>query len=216
VAVRDASDVVIASDGRVLGEDLRILSEASLKTMALNRNLCLGIAGYSESIRQVLRCLGAKCRKAHAIDLLTACQENDCPIDIDYDDAQAEISTLLQWMIRRTPAVKRSETIPAVVLAGAWRETPALCSWNAPQWRAASAPLIGFFDAAVGTLPDCGSPERERFQRLVRAERTTEEAEARLAQAIRLCARHFGAHGPINDTVFVRRLSEGFTLSRAD
>ena len=83
LAVRDDQDIVMASDGRVLDQDLGVMSDDSLKTLALNAELCLGLAGPTDTMRHVLTSLGIKCRGSHPIDLLGACQEIACPVDVD-------------------------------------------------------------------------------------------------------------------------------------
>ena len=101
LAVRDDRDVVVASDGRVLGEDLGVMSNDSLKTLALNATVCLGMAGSTDVMRLVLGSLGIKCRGSHPIDLLGVCQEVACPVDVDYRDARDEVTSVLRWMTRR-------------------------------------------------------------------------------------------------------------------
>ncbi len=216
VAVRDDQDVVLACDGRVLAPDESILANDSLKTLALNRELCLGLAGHSEAMRQILGSLGLKCRGAHPVDLIRACQEASCPIDANYGDARDELAALLRWMVRRALRTTRIGPIPAVVLAGRWRGSPALCGWSRPTWTMAQAPSGGYYETVVGSLPDKGSRERSEFQQIVRGEQTTHAAERRLTRAVRFCFRYFGTTGPVNDTVFLRRLSSGFELMRAE
>lgn len=214
VAVRDDQDIVMACDGRVLGEDSRVMADDALKTLALNPDLCLGLAGHTDAMRQVLTCLGLKCRGTHPVDLLRSCQEVSCPVDIGYTDARSEVSGLLNWM-RRRGRVARVPRIPTVVLAGRWKNEPALCGWQNPAWAMEQAPLSGYSEAVVGSLPQEGTSAHDRFRGLIRGERTTDEAEPRLTRAVRFCARHFGAAGPVSETVFLRRLSRGFALCRA-
>ncbi len=215
VGVRDDRDVVMACDGRVLGEDSRVMADDALKTLALNANLCLGLAGHSDALRQVLGSLGLKCRGTHPIDLLRSCQEVSCPVDIGYIDARAEVSGVLRWMLRRGRS-SRKTSIPAVVLAGRWKDDPVLCGWRHPTWTVDQTSLAGYSEAVVGSLPEEGSRELCEFRGLIRGERTTDYAEGRLTRAVRFCARYFGASGPVSGTVFLRRLSRGFVLSRAE
>lgn len=215
VAVRDDRDVVVASDGRVLAEDRSIMANEALKTLALNPDLCIGIAGHTESMRKVLNPLGLKCRRSHPADLLTTCQEVDCPIDVSFDDVRTEVSGILRWMVRRTARVERESRIPAILLAGRRSNAPVMCSWSEPRWIGDQSPPRGFSESSVGMLPDHGSLERTEFQQIVRGRQTTDTAEERLTTAVRLCARHFGAAGPIGHAVFLRRLSKGFELTRA-
>ena len=217
VAVRDDQDIVMACDGRVLGEDSRVMADDALKTLALNADLCLGLAGHTGAIRQVLASLGLKCRGTHPIDLLRSCQEVSCPVDVGYADARSELTGLLRWMHRRGRS-SRSPRIPAVVLAGRWKDEPALCGWQDPDpvWVIDQAPLSGYSEAVVGSLPQEGTSALDTFRGLIRGERSTDEAEPRLTRAVRFCARYFGATGPVSETVFLRRLSRGFALSRAE
>jgi hypothetical protein len=215
VAVRDDQDIVLASDGRVLGEDARVMADDALKTLALNADLCLGLAGPSDAMRQVLACLGLRCRASHPIDLLRSCQEVSCPVDIGYADARNEVSGLLRFMLRRARS-SRAARIPAVVLAGRLRNDPALCGWQDPTWTMDQAPPFGYSQAVVGSLPREGSTALAMFRGLVRGEETTVEAEHRLTRAVRFCAHHFGVAGPVNETVYLRRMSGGFALSQAE
>ena len=213
LAVRDDEDIVLASDGRVLDDDLGVISESSLKTLALNDAVCLGLAGPTYAMRQVLTSLGIKCRDAGPVDLLGLCQEVACPVEVDYRDACDEVSSVLRWMTRRVPSRQRLQRIPAVILAGKERELPSLSEWSSPTWRTKKSEAAGYFEAVVGSLPDAGSPARTKLHRMLRGELTTKDAENRLAKAVRFCANYFGAKGPINENVFVRRLSRGFELS---
>jgi len=192
------------------------MSDDSLKTLALNPELCLGLAGQTDSMRQVLSSLGLKCRGAHPIDLLSECQEIQCPVDIDYRDARDEVVGVLRWMVHRVPHRARRRRVPAVVLAGRWQAGPALCRWDHPAWVPDQAPLTGYSAAVIGEVPDEGSRELAEFQKIVHGQRTTHQAESRLSRAVRFCARYFGTHGPVNEIVFLRRLSQGFQLTRAE
>jgi len=214
LAVRDDRDLVIASDGRVLGEDLAVMSDDSLKTLAMNTELCLGLAGPTDTMRQVLSSLGIRCRGTHPIDLLGSCQEVACPVDVDYRDARDEVTRLLGWMARRFRFGFAG--FPAVVLGGRSNGFPALCSWRHPAWAVERTGTAGYSDAAVGSFPEEETHEGAEFRRMVRGKRSTERAEERLAGAVRFCARYFGSGGPVNETVFVRRLSRGFELSRVE
>ncbi len=216
LAVRDDRDVVMASDGRVLGEDLGVMSNDSLKTLALNATLCLGLAGPTDVMRVVLGSLGINCRGSHPIDLLGVCQEVACPVDVDYRDARDEVTNVLRWMTRRVVIRSRFTRIPAVILAGRSIEHPALCQWS-PDARALEATgADGYSEAVAGSLPEHGSGEWDTFHRMVHGERSTEHAEQRLIRAVQFCARYFGARGPVSETVFLRRLSRGFELVRAE
>lgn len=216
LAVRDDQDIVIASDGRVLNEDLGVMSDDSLKTLALNSELCLGLAGSTDTMRQVLTSLGIKCRGSHPIDLLGACQEVACPVDVDYHDARDEVTGVLRWMTRRVPIRLRLRRLPAVILAGQSKDHPALCGWSHPVRAIETAGAAGYSEAVVGSLPDEGTRAWTEFRRMVRGERSTQRAEERLTRAVRFCARYFGTGGPINETVFLRRLSRGFSLDRVE
>jgi len=216
LAVRDDQDIVVASDGRVLGEDLGVMSNDSLKTLALNAELCLGLAGPTNAMRQVLTSLGIKCRSSHPIDLLGACQEVACPVDIDYRDARDEVTSVLRWMTHRVPIRLRLKRTPGVILAGRSNALPALCGWSHPAQAMETAGAAGYSEAVVGSLPDEGTREWTEFRRMVHEERSTRRAEERLTRAVRFCARYFGARGPVNETVFLRRLSRGFELDRAE
>ena len=213
LAVRDDEDVVIASDGRVLDDNLGVISENSLKTLALNADVCLGLAGPTDTMRQVLTSLGLKCHGTHPIDLLGACQEVSCPIEVDYLDARNEVTNVLRWMKRRVPYRNRIGRIPAAILAGREGKRPALSGWSYPTWKTKESAATGYCEAVVGSLPDVGSPAWDGFHRMVRGELTTRGAENRLAGAVRFCANYFGADGPINKNVFIRRLSSGFSMS---
>ena len=216
LAVRDDRDIVMASDGRVLDKDLGVMSDDSLKTLALNTELCLGLAGPTDTMRQVLTSLGIKCRGSHPIDLLGACQEVACPVDIDYRDARDEVTGVLRWMTRRGPVRLHRRRIPAVILAGRSNDGPALCEWSPPARAMETAGSAGYSEAIAGSLPEEGTREWTEFRRMVRGERSTERAEERLIRGVRLCARYFGAGGPVNETVFLRRLSRGFELDRVE
>jgi len=215
LAVRDDRDIVIASDGRVLGEDSGVLSDDALKTLALNRELCLGLAGPTDTIRLVLTALGIRCRGSHPVDLLGACQEVACPVDVDYVDARDELSSLHRWMTRRAPARPAIAQIPAVILAGGSDEGPVLCEWQFPARPMESSGSSGYAEAIAGSPPDAGTREWVEFQRIVREEPSTDNAEGRLTRAVRFCARNFGRTGPISETVDLRRLSQGFERVRA-
>ncbi len=215
LAVRDDRDVVIASDGRVLGEDSGVLSNDSLKTLALHAGLCLGLAGPTDTMRPVLSALGIRCRGSHPVDLLGVCQEVACPVDVEYADARDELSSLLRWMTRRGSERRRAR-IPVVFLAGESKDGPALCEWSHPARVMETAGSGGYVEAIAGSLPEEGSRVWGELRRIVRGERSTREAEERLTRAVRLCARSFGAKGPISETVFLRRLSRGFELQRAE
>ncbi|HDL86709.1 MAG TPA: hypothetical protein ENH11_10385 [Candidatus Acetothermia bacterium] len=214
LAVRDDEDVVLASDGRVLDDDLVVMSENSLKTLALNAEVCLGLAGPTNTMRQVLTSLGLKCHGTHPADLLGACQEVSCPVEVDYLDVRNEVTSILRWMGRRMPSRHQLGRMPAVILAGRVREGPALSGWSFPTWRRKESPARGYSEAVVGSLPDAGSPAWKSLHRMVSGGLTTRGAENRLAGAVRFCANYFGAEGPINENVFLRRLSRGFSLDR--
>ncbi len=214
LAVRDDQDIVIASDGRVLSENLGVMSDDSLKTLALNTELCLGLAGPTDTMRQVLTALGIKCRGTHPIDLLGACQDVACPVDVDYRDARDEVTCVLRWMTRRAPLPWRMRRVPAVILAGRSSDRPALCGWTHQARAMETTGTVGYSEEVVGSLPDEGTREWTEFRRMVRGERSSQRAEARLTRAVRFCARYFGADGPVNETVFLRRLSRGFELDR--
>ena len=214
LAVRDDRDIVIASDGRVLDEDSAVMSNDSLKTLALNAELCLGLAGPTNLMRQVLSSLGIKCRGAHPIDLLGVCQEIACPVDVDYRDARDEVTSVLRWMTRRVSVRFGSRRIPAVILAGRSNDRPALCEWRQPVCAVETTGHSGYCEAIAGSLPEEGTREESEFRRMVCGERSTERAEERLTRAVRFCARYFGATGPVNEAVFLRRLSREFELVR--
>ena len=214
MAVRDDQDIVMASDGRVLSEDQAVMSNNSLKTLALNGQLCLGLAGPTDSMRQVLSSLGFKCRRTHPADLLGVCQEVACPVDIDYRDARDEVTGVLRWMTRRVPHRSRLARFPAVLLAGRSNDSPSLCEWNHPTWAMEASQPAGYSDAVVGSLPDKGSREWVEFHRMLSGERSTQRAEERLTRAVRFTARYFGRGGPVNETVHLRRLSQEFQLIR--
>jgi hypothetical protein len=216
LAVRDDRDIVMASDGRVLDEDLGVMSNNSLKTLALNAELCLGLAGPTDRMRPVLTSLGIKCRGAHPADLLGACQEVACPVDVDYRDVRDEVTNVLRWMTRRVPMRLRYTRIPAVILAGRSNDRPALCDWRHPAHVVETTGSAGYSEAIAGSLPEEGTREETEFRRMVRGERSTERAEERLTGAVRFCARYFGAGGPVNEAVFLRRLSRGFELVRVE
>lgn len=215
LAVKDDQDIVMACDGRVLAADLTVMSDESPKTLALNSELCIGLGGPTDSLQQVLDALGLKCAGTHPIDLLSECQEVHCPVDIGYGDAQDEVAEVLQWMIRRVPHPERRTRIPVVVLAGRCSDRLALCGWDYPAWIADQAPFKGYSAAVLGRVPDEGSTELPEFQAMVHGEATTAQAESRLSSAVRFCARYFGACGPVSETVFLRRLSLEFQLTRA-
>lgn len=216
LAVRDDRDVVMASDGRVLDEDLGVMSNNSLKTLALNTELCLGLAGPTDTMRQVLTSLGIKCRGTHPADLLGACQEVACPVDVDYRDARDEVTSVLRWMTRRVSIRLRYRRVPAVILAGRSNDRPALCDWRHPTYAVETTGWAGYSEAIAGSLPEEGTREETEFRRMVRGERSTERAEERLTRAVQFCARYFGAGGPVNEAVFLRRLSRGFELDRVE
>jgi hypothetical protein len=216
LAVRDDRDVVMASDGRVLGEDLGVMSNDSLKTLALNAELCLGLAGSTDTMRLVLTALGIRCRGSHPIDLLGACQEVICPVDVGYLDARDEVTSVLRWMTRRIPIRAHGRPIPAVILAGRSDGRPALCEWRHPARAMEAAGSAGYSEAIAGSLPEEGTRAWTEFRRMVHGERSTRCAEARLIRAVRLCARSLGEGGPVNGTVFLRRLSRGFELNRVE
>jgi len=216
LAVRDDRDVVMASDGRVLGEDLGVMSNDSLKTLALNATVCLGLAGPTDVMRQVLGSLGIKCRGSHPIDLLGVCQEVTCPVDVDYRDARDELTSVLRWMTRRVSSRPISPSIPAVILAGRSNDRPALCEWRDRARAMETTGTAGYSDAIAGSLPEERTPERAEFLRMVRGGRSTDRAEERLTRAVRYCAGYFGVKGPVSRTVFVRRLTRGFRLVRVE
>ena len=215
LAVRDDRDLVIASDGRVLGEDSDVLSNDALKTLALNPRLCLGLAGSTDSMRLVLMAFGIRCRGSHPADLLGICQEVACPIDVDYVDARDELSSLHRWMTHRAPARLRFARIPAVILAGGLGDGPALCEWHPPARAMETTGTAGYSEAIVGSLPDERTAAWREFRMTVRGERSTDQAEDRLTRAIRFCARSLGTTGPVGETVDLRRWSRGFELVRA-
>jgi hypothetical protein len=216
VAVKDEQDVVIASDGRVLAEDASVMSNDSLKTLALHDALCLGIAGPTKSMRHVLGALGLKCGRVHPADIIRVCQDVGCPIDVDYADAHRELIAVIRWIARRSPAGSLESRVPPTVLAGRRGDVPTLCSWTRPTWRAVASPSQGFSGVSIGPLPDRDSDARTRYDRLVRGDATTHNGERRLADAVRFCAHYFGDDGPINATVFTRRLTQGFRLMQED
>jgi len=216
LAVRDDRDIVMASDGRVLGENLGVMSNDSLKTLALNARLCLGLAGSTDTMRLVLTSLGIRCRGSHPIDLLGDCQEAACPVDVDYRDARDEVTSVLRWMTRRVSIRVHSRRIPAVILAGRFDDRPALCEWRHPARAMETTGAAGYSEAMAGSLPEEGTREWTEFRRMVHGERSTQCAEERLIRAVRLCARSFGKGGPVNGTVFLRRLSRGFELDRVE
>ncbi len=211
VAVRDDQDIVVACDGRVLAEDLSVMVDDAPKTLALNDELCIGLAGPTDALRHVLTSLGLRCRGAHPADLLQSCQAR-CPIDIGYEDARAEVVGVLQWMLRRVAPPDHVGRIPSVLLAGRRTDSTALAAWQSPLWVAEENALAGRHTASVGQIPPRGSRELAAFREAAAGERPSED---RLAQAVRICAHYFGPDGPIGGTVFVRRLSQGFRLARA-
>jgi len=214
LAVRDDRDIVLASDGRVLDGDLAVISDRSLKTLALNDALCLGLAGPTETMRVVLSSLGTHSRGVHPVDLLAACQQTACPVDVDYHDARDEVTSVLRWIARRASARLRQPARPAAVLAGREENRPALCHWRYPAQPVEVAGGIGYSEAIVGSVPEAGTGAEAEFRRVVHGERSTARAEERLARAVRFCGRFFGALGPIGGTIFSRRLSCGFDLVR--
>lgn len=215
IAVRDDQDIVLASDGRVLDDNSYVISEHSLKTLALNHNVCLGLAGPSYTMRQVLTSLGVRCRGTHPIDLLGECQEVACPVDVDYQDARSEIGNVLRWMVRRSAPSHGLTRIPAVILAGKQGDEPALSHWMYPAVALRPLTNKGYCHAIVGSLPEPGSQAFGKLQSMLEAQGTTEGAEKRLAMAVRFCADHFGRYGPINKNVSMRRLSRRFNLDTA-
>ena len=215
LAVKDDQDIVMACDGRVLASDLSVMSDDTPKTLALNHNLCLGLGGPTDAMELVLRALGIKCAGAHPIDLLSECEEVYCPIDMEYCDARDELAKVLQWMLRRAPRSEHRSRVPVVLLAGTWSNSLGLCGYDYPTWLPDESPATGYSQAVLGRIPDSGSCELTEFHDLVRGQ-TTAKAESRLSCAVRFCARYFGASGPVNETVFLRRYSEGFQLTRAD
>jgi hypothetical protein len=215
VAVRDDQDIVLASDGRVLDDRSYVISEHSLKTLALNHDVCLGLAGPTYTMRQVLTALGVRCHSTHPIDLLGECQEAACPVDVDYSDARDEITKVLGWMGRHFSPSKRLTSVPSVILAGKEGAEPALSQWAFPVRELESSVTVGYSHAIVGSLPDPGSQELAELHRMVQEKQTTVGAEERLAKAVRFCAEYFGMYGPINKNVSVRRMSRRFGLNNA-
>jgi hypothetical protein len=215
VAVRDDQDLVVACDGRVLSDDLSVMAEDAPKTLALNAELCLGLAGPTNALRHVLASLGLRCRGAHPADLLRVCQEARCPVDIRYEDARSELSGVLRWMLRRVAPCDRGGRIPSILLAGQNAGAPTLAGWKSPTWTPDQSPPAGRWSAVVGQVPPRGSRELEAFREMVNDGATHRPAEECLAHAVRLCARYFGPRGPIGETVFLRRLSQEFLLARA-
>ncbi len=215
IAVRDDQDIVLASDGRVLDDHSCVISEHSLKTLALNHDVCLGLAGPSYTMRQVLTSLGVRCRGTHPIDLLGECQEVACPVDVDYQDARNEIINVLRWMARNLTPSNRLTNIPAVILAGRRGGQPALSQWTYPAGTLEPSVNVGYYHAIVGSLPEPGSQALHDLHRMVEAEEITTGAEERLAVAVRFCADYFGRYGPINKNIAMRRLSHSFELDIA-
>ncbi len=211
VAVREDQDIVMACDGRVLAENLSIMVDNAPKTLALNAELCIGLAGPTDTLGHVLASLGIRCRGTHPADLLESCQAR-CPIDINYEDARAEVARVLHWMLRRVAPADRVGRIPSVLLGGRRAGSPALAAWQLPLWITEENASTGRHTASVGQVPPSGSRELAAFREAVTGERPAED---RLAQAVRICARYFGSEGPIGEVVFVRRLSQGFRLVRA-
>lgn len=216
VAVRDDQDLVAACDGRVLGPDSAVMSDEAWKTMALNRELCLGVAGPTDAIRAVLTSLGLNCRGTHPVDLLRACEEARCPIDVGYRDAQNELTAVLRWMKRRSPLSSWSARLPALLLAGRAGGMPTLSGWSPPTWAEDESPSSGYSRMVLGQLPGDDSPARAAFQTIVDEEPSVRGAEERLARGVRFCARYFGPTGPVSGTVFLRRLSDGLRMLRAE
>ncbi len=215
VAVRDDQDLVVACDGRVLSNDLSVMAEDAPKTLALNAELCLGLAGPTHALRHVLASLGLRCRGVHPADLLRVCQEARCPVDIRYEDARSELSGVLRWMLRRVAPCDRVGRIPSILLAGRNAGAPTLAEWESPTWTPDQSPPAGRWSAVVGQVPPRGSRALEAFREMVSDGAIHRPAEECLTHAVRLCARYFGPRGPIGETVFLRRLSQKFLLARA-
>ncbi|MCX6093693.1 MAG: hypothetical protein NTY63_02570 [Candidatus Bipolaricaulota bacterium] len=211
IAVRENQDIVMACDGRVLAEDLSVMVDNAPKTLALNAELCIGLAGPTDALRHVLTSLGIRCRGTHPADLLQSCQAR-CPIDINYEDARAEVTRVLQWMLRRVAPTDRVGRIPSVLLGGHRVDSPALAAWQLPLWITEENASTGPHVASVGQVPPRGSRELAAFREAMTGEKPAED---RLARAVRICARYFGPEGPIGEVVYVRRLSHGFRLVRA-
>ena len=106
--------------------------------------------------------------------------------------------------------------LPTVILAGRSNDRPALCEWGDPVRAFETTGTAGYSAAIAGSLPEEGTGAWTAFRRLVEGERSTRGAEDRLTRAVRFCARHFGAGGPVNGTIFLRRLSCRFELTRVE
>jgi len=216
LGVRDDHDIVVASDGRVLDARCAVLSDDSLKTLALNEELCLGLAGSTDGMHHVLVALGIRCRGAHPVDMLRLCQETVCPVDIEYRDARAELIALFRWMACRTSAVQCAGWIPSVVLAGRCHGRPAVSRWAGSPRPIEAAGSAGYFEAVVGTYPGRTGSGGVELRRMVQGQGTTERAEERLTRAVRLAERSLGEGSAVGGTVCLRRLSHRFELRRAD
>ncbi|MGD9676596.1 MAG: hypothetical protein AB7V19_07925, partial [Candidatus Bipolaricaulia bacterium] len=167
VAVRSDLDVVMACDGRVLSHDLSVMSDDAPKTIALNGDVCLGLAGSTDSLRHVLASLGISCRGSHPVDLLLSCQEARCPVDLSYEDARSELTGFLRWMVRRVAPRDRIATVPSVILGGRSGGFPALAGWRFPTWRIVESPQLGQQSLSVGQVPPPGSPAGATFRALL-------------------------------------------------
>lgn len=204
----------MASDGRVLDAQSTVLADGALKLLALNGELCLGLAGATDAMHDVLSALGLRSRRSDPVDLLEACQERGCPVDVDYADARDELTNVLCWMGRRAPARIRSLHPPTLLLAGRWEERPVLCEWTARQRPVETAD--GYATAVAGCLPASGSPGWRAFRRAVDTPRSTAGAERRLGLAVTICAVSLGIAGPVGRLTAMRRLTRGFALSRVE
>ena len=223
VAVKQQGDIVIAVDGRMKFHDGRTPAEQVLKSVRLNKSLCLAMSGDTPYMVPILDALGLPTEDIPHDRLFQVWEESGEELPIGYNKAKVIIKATLPELVSAAQARGEIDKLVGILLAGKLSTGPFLCNWGSiaealkcgddpcqPQ-QEASARYGGCL--FIGRIPSEGTIERDRLMKLVLGEGRIAGAEPRLVSAVRfISAWDAGKTKSVGMNVSTRRFSNEFRL----
>jgi len=223
MAVVDAEDVVVASDGLSVDDDGKTVNSKSKKSCALNRRLCLAGAGKSDHMKAIMCALDPRCRDLDEDEPDEDWESRRWTLRMGYQETRDTIhnrfadivSTVLREAKAASDAGQSTEGmgLSGFLLCGRNRG-PVVAYWGTKLQGGRIVPDSGEVRDKDGITPIVmGIPPTDPIYGEV-AERAISGgsclgAEDRLVECIRLAV-DSGAGFWVNKNVLTRRLTERF------